>query len=110
MKVTVYRGKIEAFHGSWLSGIATLIISGKPVLCENTSTVRALDSCFGNVITSGHCVNNRAIRGKDICYSFDEMGLILEAFTPTREWKAMGRPAPKVGGSVEIEVPERGEK
>lgn len=108
MKATVYRGIIDGFVGSWMSGLGTLVVSGVPVHCENGATVRALDSCFGNVISPGHSVNNKAIQGKDIVYSMDEMGLILEAFTPTKEWRQRhGRgKTPKIGGSLEIEVGE----
>ena len=106
MKAIVHRGIIEGFHGSWLSGLATLIISGRPVHCDNAPTVRALEGCFGDVIAEGHSVNQKGIVGKDIVYSMDEMGLILEAFTPTKEWRAMyGRKyTPKMGESLEIDT------
>jgi len=105
-KITFSRGIIEAFYGNWLSGLASLMISGKIVHCDNAPTVRALDGCFGNVITASHTVNQKAIKGKDIVYSTD--GLILEAFTPTEDWRRMyGRKkTPGIGESIEIEVPE----
>lgn len=76
------RGVIQGMHGSWGSGIATLMISGRPVHCDNGATVRALDAAFGDVITDGHCFDVSKIVGKEIYYSMDDMGLILECFTP----------------------------
>ncbi len=107
MKATVYRGKIDVFTGSWQSGLAVLVIDGEPIHCENAPTVRALDSCFGNVIAPGHSVNQKAIHGKDIVYSLDEMGLVLEAFTPTKDWRERWgkKRTPKLGESLEIEIP-----
>ncbi len=105
MRGTVYRGIIEGFAGSWHSGLAMIMISGRLVHCDNAPTVRALDACFGNVITSAHTVNVKAIQGKDIVYSYD--GLVMSAFTPTRDWRQMhGRKnTPKIGGSLEIDLP-----
>jgi len=103
-KVIVHRGIIEAFFGSWMSGLGSLLVSGCPVHCDNAPTVRAMDGCFGNVIAAGHTVNQKAIRGKDIVYSTD--GFVLEGFTPTKEWRKIhGRKnTPQIGESLEIEV------
>jgi len=105
-KVIVHRGKIEGFRSSWLSSLGTLIISGRPVTCENVPTVRALDACFGNVIAPDYSVNQKAIQGKDIVYSMDLTGLMFEAFTPTKQWQARWgqENTPPVGGSIEIET------
>ncbi len=75
------RGIIEGFSGSWMSGLGHLIIDGIPVPCENGPTVRALESCFGDVITPGHMVRSTAIQGREIYWSMDDMGLILQSFT-----------------------------
>jgi len=80
-------GEIVGFSGS--GGIAYLIIKNhdgrvEHVTCENTSTVKALDAAFGNVITSAHTVNEEAIKGKQIFYSVGDSGL-LEGFTPFNE-------------------------
>ena len=89
----VYRGKIVAFSGVWDSGLGYLIIEVNPDTllsrqisfpCENGQTVRALDSCFGGVITDNHCVDNSAIEGREILFSVDFMNL-LEGFTPVEE-------------------------
>jgi len=82
----IHKGKIIAFHGTWMSGLATLVIEDYDrgvveVPCENAPTVRALDSAFGGVISGGHTVNNKAIQGKEIYYATDEIG-ILAGFTP----------------------------
>ena len=79
------QGKILGLEGSWGSGIATLYVEDNkgdtiPLFCENPSTVRALDSAFGGVITPGHSVNLSAIKGKIIYYSEDNIGM-LAGFT-----------------------------
>lgn len=78
---TTYKGTINGFHGSWLSGLGTLVIGGLPVHCENGATVRALDACFGDVIGPGHTVCQEAIAGKEIYYDIDFIG-VLDGFTP----------------------------
>lgn len=82
------RGKILAFHGSWMSGLATLVIEDfvtkeqVSVYCENGPTVRALEGCFGNVIGNAHSVKGDGGHvGKEVYYSTDELG-ILNGFTP----------------------------
>lgn len=87
----VCRGRIMAFHGSWMSGLGCLEIDDADrglvqVPCENASTVRALDACFGDVIGENHCVNPAGSHvGREVYYSMDDMGLVLEAFTPVEE-------------------------
>jgi hypothetical protein len=79
-------GAILDFRGSWGSGIASLHIKSdadgksRAVLCENGPTVRALDACFGNVIT-GHSVNVNALKGKRISFETDDLGLMV-GFVP----------------------------
>jgi len=70
-------GTITGFSGSWGSGLATLFVDGVPIPCDNGATVRALASCFEDVITSGHCVNVSALIGKRIRYGMDDFGLCL---------------------------------
>ena len=69
-------GTIEDFLGSWVSGIAYLVIDGQAVPCENASTVQALDDLFGGVIAPGHVVNVKAIIGKRVAYKVDGSGLL----------------------------------
>ncbi|MEO0126316.1 MAG: hypothetical protein ABIL44_01030 [candidate division WOR-3 bacterium] len=81
------KGTILEFRGSWLSGIATLVIKDergkiKEIPCDNTATVRALDACYGNVIQSGRTVSQKPFVGKKIFYEYDEMGLVLGRFVP----------------------------
>jgi len=83
----VKRGTIVDFKGSWGSGIAIICIKdnrGKvqEIPCENTTTVRALDSMFDGVITAGHSVNVEAIRGKKVKWVWDDMGLMLGGIIP----------------------------
>jgi len=83
----IKRGTIVDFKGSWGSGIAIISIKddkGKiqNIPCENTTTVRALDSMFEGVITAGHSVNVEALRGKQIKWIWDDMGLMLGGIAP----------------------------
>lgn len=86
----IRKGKIVGFQGMWMSGLATLIIKDSRtgnldyIHCDNAPTVRALDAAFGDVITEGHMIDNKAIKGKNIYYSLGSFG-ILEAFTPVGE-------------------------
>lgn len=80
-------GKIIDFQGSWMSGLATLVVENEEtgqtesIFCDNSPTVRALAAAFGGVIGPGHTANVKAIRGKRINYSTDNLGLgILEGF------------------------------
>jgi len=84
-----HRGKIVRFEGSWGSGLGFLTIEDSEthalmiVPCDNAPTVRALEAAFGNVMGSAHDVNgNGSHIGKEIYWSYDEMGLVLGGFTP----------------------------
>jgi hypothetical protein len=83
-EIEILEGTITGFGGSWGSGLGVLFIDGLPVHCENASTVRALDACFGDVIDNNHSVNQDAIIGKRISYSVDFVG-VLEGFSPLEE-------------------------
>lgn len=94
---TIHRGIIEDFRGSWGSGIATLIVSGRAIPCDNAPTVRALRAAFGDcVIGEGHTVSQSAFIGKDIIWVWD-MGLVLGGFVPTEDFEARGHPIPGIG-------------
>jgi hypothetical protein len=69
-------GEITGFAGLAGSGLATLFIDDSPVLCENTTTVRALEAAFGNIIGEGHTVNISSIIGQTIIYSVNSYGLL----------------------------------
>lgn len=90
-KAEIYKGKIRGFGGSWLSGLGFLLIEDsdthtiESVPCENSSTVRALESAFGNVITEGHTANGNGYKGQEIFWSYDEAGIVLGGFTPVGE-------------------------
>lgn len=84
----VFRGKIIEFQGEWMSGLGTLVIEDLDggeiqwVPCDNAPTVRALEGAFGNVIGEAHTVNPKGDHvGKEILWSYDEMGIILGGFT-----------------------------
>jgi hypothetical protein len=87
-----YRGTLLSFLGTWGSGIAQLAIGrvehGVPVIerlvpCENTPTARALIAAF-DCAGDGHSIDNSKIRGKEIVYVLDDMGL-LKYFKPAEE-------------------------
>lgn len=58
----IRKGTILGFEGSWLSGLASLVVKDaetgevERLSCENTGTARALDAAFGDVIQEGHMV------------------------------------------------------
>jgi hypothetical protein len=77
-------GKITDFVAGVGSGLATISLEGIPVLCENCSTIRALDEAFGDVILPNHSVNLQQIVGKYVVYSVGEFGLLdwVRPFNP----------------------------
>ena len=87
----IRKGKLIQFGGSWGSGLGTLEIedseTGVPELvpCDNGATVRALEAAFGNVITDGHTANGGGYKGREVYWSLDELGLVLEWFTPVED-------------------------
>ena len=87
----IKKGRLIQFRGSWGSGLATLEIedseTGIPELvpCDNGATVRALEAAFGDVITEGHTANGDGYKGREVYWSLDEFGLVLEGFTPVAD-------------------------
>jgi hypothetical protein len=87
----IRHGKILEFRGSWMSGLAYLVIEDTDfgvvsVPCDNGTTVRSLEAAFGNTIGDGHTVEqNGGFVGQYIYYSMDEFGLVMAAFTPESE-------------------------
>ena len=85
------KGRLIQFWGSWGSGLGTLEIEDsetgecEPVPCDNGATVRALEAAFGNVITDGHTANGDGYKGREVYWSLDELGLVLEGFTPVED-------------------------
>ena len=77
-------GTIICFAGSHLGGLGYLFVEVEEgiqsIMCDNPTTVRALDDCFGDVI-QGMRVNNGAIKGKRIEFETDWTG-VLEWFMP----------------------------
>ncbi len=80
-------GTIVGFAGSPLSGLGYIFVESEegiqPLMCDNPTTVRALDECFGNVI-QGMRINNDAIKGKRIEFETNRIG-VLEWFVPIEE-------------------------
>ena len=88
-KDEIKEGKIVDFKGSWGSGICILQVQDKggkihSIPCDNAPTVRALDSAFGNVISSGHSVDVAKLRGKKIRYAMTDWGT-MAGFEPVYE-------------------------
>jgi len=85
------RGIIKQFRGSWGSGIGYLDIEDsetgiiESVPCENAPTVRALEVCFGKVITPGHSADGTGYKDKEIYWDYDELGLVLGGFSPVEK-------------------------
>ncbi|GAH87668.1 unnamed protein product, partial [marine sediment metagenome] len=59
----IRKGRLIQFRGSWGSGLGTLEIEDSEtgehehIPCDNSATVRALETAFGDVITNGHTAN-----------------------------------------------------
>ena len=87
----IKKGRLIQFRGSWGSGLATLEIEDSEtgahelIPCDNGATVRALETAFGDVITPGHTANGDGYKGREVYWSFDELGLVLEGFTPVED-------------------------
>jgi len=86
--VEIRKGRLIQFRGSWGSGLGSLEIEDSEtgihelVPCDNGATVRALEAAFGDVITEGHTANGDGYKGREVYWSYDEFGLVLEGFTP----------------------------
>jgi hypothetical protein len=87
--MNIFKGKIVSFKGSQDSGIGYLNIKDSAtglvfsVPCEKTPTIRALENCFGNVISSDRRVNK--VGGhtfQEIFWFYDQDGGILKGFVP----------------------------
>ncbi len=87
----IRKGKIKDFIGSWSSGLGFIVIQDcetgeiEQVPCDNGPTVRALENCFGNVITPNHTAKGNGYRDKEIFWSVGELGLVLGGFTPVED-------------------------
>jgi len=98
----LYRDKIESFNGSWGSGIATLIFqSGRSIPCENAPTARAFLSIV-DCAAPGHSIDTSKLKGLDIVYAYDEMGLIMGGFNLYNEYLWDGNPEIEIGSEIEI--------
>ena len=87
----IKKGRLIQFRGSWGSGLGTLEIEDSEtgahelVPCDNGATVRALEAAFGDVITEGHTANGDGYKSREVYWSYDEFGLVLEGFTPVAD-------------------------
>lgn len=103
VEIDVYRGVIAGIHGgSWMSGMIQIRIDQVAVTetpvggfevgteavlipADNAPTIRALEAAFGGVIDEGHTFNPDAVIGKEIYFTWDDMGMTLAGFTPVEE-------------------------
>jgi len=89
--VEIKKGRLIQFRGSWGSGLATLEIKDSEtsahelIPCDNGATVRALEAAFGDVITEEHTANGDGYKAREVYWSLDELGLVLEGFTPVED-------------------------
>ena len=92
--MNIRKGKLKDFRGSWNSGLGMIVIEDsetgvvEEVPCDNGATVRALESCFGNVIGEAHCVKSdqeAGFYGEEVYWSMDEIGIVLAGFTSIEE-------------------------
>jgi len=89
--VEIRKGRLIQFCGSWGSGLGYLEIEDSEtgvrehVPCDNGATIRALEAAFGSVITPGHAANGDGYKGREVYWSYDELGLVLEGFTPVED-------------------------
>lgn len=87
---TIRKGKIKDFQGSWMSGIATLVMETlggriENVSCDNAPTVRSLQAAFGDVIGGAHDVKPKGGHiGKEIYYTVESWG-VMAGFIPVDE-------------------------
>ena len=87
----IKKGRLIQFRGSWGSGLGILEIEDSEtgehelVPCDNGATVRALEAAFGDVITEAHTANGDGYKGREVYWSLDEFGLVLEGFTPVED-------------------------
>jgi hypothetical protein len=87
--MNIFKGKIVSFKGSQNSGIGYLNIKDSAtglvfsIPCEKTPTIRALENCFGNFISSDRKANK--VGGhtfQEIFWFYDQDGGILKGFVP----------------------------
>jgi len=87
----IRKGRLIQLNGSWGSGLGTLEIEDSEtgacehIPCDNGATVRALEAAFGNVITPVHTANGNGYKGREVYWSYDELGLVLGGFTPVED-------------------------
>ncbi len=87
----IRKGRLIHFRRSWGSGLGIMEIEDSEtdlhehVPCDNGATVRALEAAFGDVITEGHTANGGGYKGQKVYWSYDELGLVLEGFTPVAD-------------------------
>lgn len=81
----IQKGILKQFSGSFGSGLGQMAIEVDGVIkqfhCDNGTTVRSLESAFGNVITEGHTASGNGYKNQEVYFSVDYLG-VFEGFTP----------------------------
>ncbi len=72
----VYKGTVEGFEGITSSGIGYLTVNGLPIICEASSTIRALGDVFGD----------DGFENRDIVFSLDDLG-VLATISPEEDYQ-----------------------
>jgi hypothetical protein len=76
----MYAGEITGFSGSWMSGMADLLINGFPVPVDNAETVRSLEDAFGDTIADGHMIKpDGGYMHQRIVFEMD--GMMMKGFS-----------------------------
>ena len=76
---------IKGLVGHQMSGLWTLIFeSGRTAYIESGHGVRTLSSAFGATEGAGNLMER--IKGQQIVWSLDDMGLCMGSFTPMDQW------------------------
>jgi uncharacterized protein YPO0396 len=90
--MNIFKGKIVSFTSPRDSGIGYLNIKDSAtelvfsIPCEKTSTIRALESCFGNVIGSDRRVSKAGGHTfQEIFWFYDQDGRFLKGFVPVNQ-------------------------
>lgn len=81
------RGTIIEFQGSYMSGLATLVVDvdgqAEGFFCDNGQTERSLIHAFG-CAGEGHTIDNEKLYGNEVFFEEDSIGM-MESFVPVAE-------------------------
>lgn len=77
----IQKGKLIQFIGNFGSGLGFLSIEVKGLVnqysCDNSTTVRNLESAFGNTIKEGHTADGNGYKDQEVYFSVDDFGMLV---------------------------------